>query len=219
MAIDYRSGNDPSSPKTISVYESSGTFAWKRPEGCTHIRVQLCGGGGGGSGYCEAGGAGGYSEKFIDCRKISEVQLTVGGGGGHTHYYGNSGDGGSSSFGNHLSATGGYGANRNTQHEGGGGGDGIGGDLNISGGKGSGHGNSFSSWGTNTGGRSFFGGGNGRRHSDNGDNTGQQLAAPGTGGTGGKTDASHRGSDGRTGIVIVHEYYGGFDEDTNLPPG
>ena len=209
MGIEYRNSDSaPATPKTIQVYDSSGNYTWTRPEGCTHIRVQLCGGGGGGCGYLEAGGAGGYSEKFIDVRNIPKVALTVGGGGGHTHYYGNSGDGGTSTFGAHLSATGGFGANRNYQHEGGIGGDGHGGDLNITGGKGSGHGNSFGYWGPNTGGLSYFGGGNGKRHSDGDDHTGEQLAAPGTGGTGGRTDNSHRGNDGRHGIVIVHEYYG-----------
>ena len=44
--------------------------------------------------------------------------------------------------------------------------------------------------------------------SDGDDHTGEQYAAPGTGGTGGRTDGGHRGNDGRHGIVIVHEYYG-----------
>ena len=207
MGIDFRGGQDPTVPKTIQVFESSGNYTWTRPEGCTHIRVQLCGAGGGGTGYLESGGAGGYSEKFIDVNNISSVNLTVGSGGSSVHYYGHAGDGGTTSFGSHLSASGGYGANRNNQHEGGQGGEGIGGDLNITGGKGSGHGNSFSHWGPNNGGISYFGGGNGRRHSDGGDNTGEQLAAPGTGGSGNTTDASRDGSDGRHGIVIVHEYY------------
>ena len=145
--------------------------------------------------------------EYIDVTNISSVPVSVGSGGNATHYYGNSSDGGSSSFGNHLSASGGYGANRNNQHEGGRGGLGSGGDINLYGGKGSGHGSSNGYWGSNTGGRSYFGGGNGRRHSDNTDNTGAQLAAPGTGGAGGRGDGGGTGSVGRHGIVIVHEYY------------
>lgn len=194
-------------PKTIQVFESTGSHTWTRPTGCVMIHVQLCGAGGGGSGYVESGGAGGYSEKYIDVTNISSVPVSVGSGGNATHYYGNSSDGGSSSFGNHLSASGGYGANRNNQHEGGRGGLGSGGDINLYGGKGSGHGSGNSYWGSNTGGRSYFGGGNGRRHSDNSDNTGAQLAAPGTGGAGGRGDGGGTGSVGRHGIVIVHEYY------------
>ena len=93
------------------------------------MQVQLGGAGGGGSGYVESGGAGGYSEKYIDVTSIESVQVIVGSGGSATHYYGNSGDGGTSSFGIHLLATGGYGGNRNYQHEGGMGGLGSGGDI------------------------------------------------------------------------------------------
>jgi len=209
MPFNSRSSDTSYSiPKTIQVFETTGSHTWTRPEGCVMIHVQLCGAGGGGSGYVESGGAGGYSEKYIDVTNISSVSLSIGSGGNATHYYGNSGDGGSSSFGNHLSASGGYGANRNNQHEGGRGGLGSGGDINLYGGKGSGHGNSNGAWGSNTGGRSYFGGGNARRgYVSNVDSTGEQLAAPGTGGCGGKGDGGSTGSVGRHGIVIVHEYY------------
>ena len=50
MGIDFRGGQDPTVPKTIQVFESTGNYTWTRPEGCTHIRVQLCGAGGGGTG-------------------------------------------------------------------------------------------------------------------------------------------------------------------------
>ena len=208
MGLTQRtSGIKYSVPDTIQVFETPGTHTWTKPEGCVMVHVQLVGAGGGGSGYVESGGAGGYSEKYIDVTHTDSVVIVVGTGGSATHYYGNSGDGSMSQFGTHLLATGGYGANRNSQHEGGRGGLGVGGDINLYGGKGSGHGSGNSHWGSNTGGRSYFGGGNGRRHSNNTDNTGEQLAAPGTGGCGGIGDSSNTGSQGRHGIVIVHEFY------------
>ena len=209
MGVSSRSNQiNFATPSTVQVFETPGTWTWNRPDKCVIVQVQLVGAGGGGCGYVESGGAGGYSEKYIDVTSIESVQVVVGSGGNATHYYGNSGDGGTSSFGIHLLATGGYGANRNYQHEGGMGGLGYGGDVNLYGGKGSGHGSSNGSWGSNTGGRSYFGGGNARRHSNNVDSTGEQLAAPGTGGAGGR-EGSYVGSQGRHGIVIVHEYYSG----------
>jgi hypothetical protein len=194
-------------PRTAQVFDTSGSHTWKRPEGCKFIRVQLVGGGGGSAGYVESGGAGGYSEKYMDVRNLSQVSVTVGGGGATLTYYGNASDGGTTSFGTYLTATGGYGANRNVQHEGGRGGIGSGGDVNLFGGKGAGHANGCGSWGPNRGGISYFGGPSGRRHSDNANNTGEQNAAPGAGGSGGKTDATTGGGPGMPGIVIVHEYY------------
>jgi len=193
--------------KTVSSYTLPGLHLWQKPEGCTSIYVQIVGGGGGGAGYAEGGGAGGYSEKYMDVRNLSQVSVTVGGGGATLTYYGNASDGGTTSFGTYLTATGGYGANRNVQHEGGRGGIGSGGDVNLFGGKGAGHGNGCGSWGPNRGGISYFGGPSGRRHSDNANNTGEQNAAPGAGGSGGKTDATVGGGPGMPGIVIVHEYY------------
>ena len=114
MSITYRSGRGAGVPKTTQVFRSSGT--WSKPTGCTTIRVQLCGGGGGGAGHQESGGAGGYSEETIDVTGVSSQSVTVGGGGGSVSYYGLGGNGGTTSFGSYLSATGGFGANRNNQH-------------------------------------------------------------------------------------------------------
>ena len=92
MTITYRSGRGAGVPKSTQVFRSSGT--WSRPSGCTAIRVQLCGGGGGVTGHSESGGAGGYSEETIDVTGTSSVSVTVGGGGGSTGYYGLGGNGG-----------------------------------------------------------------------------------------------------------------------------
>jgi len=207
MSITSRTGITPMAAKTIQVFSTNGSHTWTRPDGCVRIKVALVGGGGGGAGYAEGGGAGGYSEKYIDVTNIASVSITVGAGGDRVTYYAASNDGTSTSFGTHLSATGGYGANRNQQHEGGRGGLGSGGQLNLYGGKGSGHGDGMGSWGPNTGGSSFFGGGHGRQHSNNNSQDDDRHCAWGAGGSGGKTDGGPHGSHGNHGAVVVYEFY------------
>jgi hypothetical protein len=189
---------------SISAFRTAGAYTWTKPAGCKQVVVRLVGGGGGAAGYCESGGAGGYAEKTIDVSGIASVTVTVGGGGGNTGYYAAGGDGGTSSFGGYCSATGGYGANRNYGHTGGVGGSGSGGDVNLSGGSGTGHGNSLSSGSTSRGGDSYFGGAPGCNRNNGGGELG--TAAPGTGGSGARTDGNWAGSTGRVGAVIVWEF-------------
>ena len=59
------------------------------------------------------------------------VSVTIGGGGDGRNYHQGCGDGGTSSFGSYVSASGGYGANRNWGHSGGHGGIGSGGAMNY----------------------------------------------------------------------------------------
>ena len=117
-------------PASIQTFFTSST--WTRPDGINRIIVRVTGGGGGGSGHAESGGAAGYAEEVIDVRGISSVYCTIGNGSGSgTYYSGNGGGGGTSSFGNYLSASGGLGANQSYQHCGGLPGGGSGGNLNI----------------------------------------------------------------------------------------
>jgi hypothetical protein len=180
----------------------TGTTTWTRPSGVRFIRVKLVAGGGGGSGHGESGGAGGYSEKIIDVTAISSVAVTIGGGGGGTYYSGAGGDGTTTSFGAYLSAGGGHGANRQAQHCGGVSGVGSGGNLNLHQGSGGDHHHSFG-----MGGATHFGGAAPSGHPNGGNFTHnhQTHSAPGTGGSGGYFN-SHRGSDGRPGIIVVEEY-------------
>ena len=208
MPLTDRSGYGPIAPRTIQVFITPGSDTWTRPQGCTHIRVQLVGAGGGGAGYCEAGGAGGYSEKYINVQDIDSVALTIGSGGSRISYYAVAADGTSTSFGTHLSASGGFGANAHNSHEGGRGGLGSGGHVNLYGGKGSGHGDGMGSWGPNTGGASYFGGSHGRQHSNNNSQDDDRHCAWGAGGTGGDTDGGNpHGSNGNHGAIVVYEYY------------
>ncbi len=184
------------------VFTSSGTYT--KTAGTTHIRVQCQAGGAGGSGYTEGGGAGGYSEKVIAARAITTVTVTVGSGGAGATYSAQGGAGGASSFGSHLSASGGNGANTWQTHSGGRPGLGSGGNFNQYGGGGSGH--SPSGQGA-SGAGSYFGGGKSGVHTTYGSwpDSINGEAAYGSGGPGAYT-GSTKGSDGMAGLIIVWEY-------------
>jgi hypothetical protein len=185
----------------MQVFTSSGT--WNRPTGVRYIKVQVQGGGGGGSGHGESGGAGGYSERVIDVTNISSVSVSVSGETGGTYYFGRGGNGGTSSFGNYASASGGYGANRNNSHSGGLAGTGSGGNLNIYGGGGQPHHTRSS-----VGGECYWGGGVAAGHPNGGNfsHNHQSHSTPGSGGAGGYFNG-HRGSNGRPGLVVVTMFY------------
>ena len=188
-------------PTSISTFYGSGT--WTRPEGINRVIVRVIGGGGGGSGHAESGAAGGYAEEVIDVRGISSVYCTVGNGSqSGTYYSGNGGGGGTSSFGNYLSASGGLGGNQTYQHCGGLGGVGSGGNLNLYGGGGTGHMNYMG-----FGGAGFFGSGTLSAHGNwNQGARSNQLKAPrGAGGTSGY-QGSYQGANGMAGAVIVMEF-------------
>ena len=188
-------------PTSKSTFYGSGT--WTRPEGINRVIVRVIGGGGGGSGHAESGAAGGYAEEVIDVRGISSVYCTVGNGSqSGTYYSGNGGGGGTSSFGNYLSASGGLGGNQTYQHCGGLGGLGSGGNLNIYGGGGTGHMNYLG-----FGGGGFFGSGTLSAHGNwNQGARSNQLKAPrGAGGTSGY-QGSYQGANGMAGAVIVMEF-------------
>lgn len=180
--------------------DGGGTYTWNRPSGCTKIRVICVGGGGGASGHCEGGGSGGYSERWIENPPAS-VTVTVGGGGSGGGYFSNRPDGGTSSFGSYLSASGGYGANRNWRHSGGHGGIGHGGDINLRGGGGGGHENEAGS----KSGQSYWGGGGPATHHNYHSNNSENHCSPGSGGMG--TWTSHgRGRNGKAGMVVVWNF-------------
>ena len=80
----------------IQVFQSSGTYT--KAAGVNTVMVRLVAAGGGGSGHCEAGGAGGFSEGIFNVNGITSVSVVVGVGGGGTYYSGRATQGGSSSF-------------------------------------------------------------------------------------------------------------------------
>jgi len=185
----------------MSVFTGSGT--WTKPSGVRFVYVQVQGGGGGGSGHGESGAAGGYAEEIIDVTGVNSVSVSVSGESGGTYYSNRGGNGGGSSFGPYVSASGGHGANRHNQHNGGLPGVGSGGNLNIY----CGAGGSHEQRSAGMGGANFWGGPAPSGHPQGGHfaHNHQGHSAPGTGGTGGYFHG-HRGSNGRPGLCVIEEY-------------
>ena len=193
--------------KNIYTFTSSGTYT-KSGSDVNVLHVMVCGAGGGGTSYSIGGGAGGFSETIIAAGGISTVSVTVGTGTAGAAYYSNIGQGGTTSFGGYLSATGGYGADQNYGHSGGHGGYGYGGIINSTGG-GSGSHNNMDQWSTSnspdvSGGTSYFGGPMAGAHTSR---FGSNHGAPGAGGTCVSTGHNGQGGfAGQNGICIVYEY-------------
>jgi hypothetical protein len=191
----------------INTYSTAGSFTWSRPSGCTKVLVKVVGAGGGAAGYCESGGAGGYSEVTVDVTGVSTVAVTVGAGGTCVTYYAAGGAGGTSSFGSYASATGGLGSNSSFAHTGGHGGVGSLGTVNLNGGGGTGHANSAGNGAIGNGGASFWGGSS--TINRGAVNTKIGTGAPGSGGPGSRTDDGNGGTTGRLGedgMVVVYSY-------------
>lgn len=202
----------------IEIKSFTTSATWTNP-GASKVHVKLIGGGGGGAGYCESGGAGGYAEGFYSVSGVGTVAVTVGGGGSYTTYYSAAGQGGTTSFGGYLSAIGGYGANQQYSHSGGHGGNSFGGaGFSVQGGAGCGHINSVGHAPAGVlGGSGYFGGpaGHVRNHGNLGWTVQHSFQArpPGSGGSGNVTDWGHQqrnghspGDYGASGLVIVYSY-------------
>ena len=113
----------------MAVLTPASQGSWIVPAGVSNVRVRIWGGGGaGGPGFGGAGGGGaggGYAESFCNVTPGQGIVVTIGNGG-----VGAGTNGGNSSFGDWVAATGGL--------AGSGGGNGIGGSGGASGGVGSG---------------------------------------------------------------------------------
>jgi hypothetical protein len=179
-----------SSPSTVSVFDTPGTYTWNKPSGCKKVWIRCWGGGGGGggnlTGSAGGGGGGGYAERWLDVTGISSATVVVGAGGSGGTGTSSGGSGGTSEFSvggtTYAEATGGGGGGTGTGSPGTGG-SGTVGDVLMSGGPGI--------HGTRVGGGSPGGGPSGG-------------AFPGAGGNGG---SSSNGSPGAGGLVIIVEYY------------
>lgn len=192
---------DKGTPISITTFTSTGTYTV--PSNCSTILVQLVGGGGGSCGYCESGGAGGYAEGMYSVSPGAAYTVTIGGGGGAGGYYSGCGNGGTTSFGSLISATGGYGANQNYSHGGGHSGAGSGGQINLSQGTGTGHANGGSHSQTGAGGSTFFGGPPGKTR---GQTWGNFSGTVGSGAAGDRGNDGHHGDNGSAGICIVYAF-------------
>lgn len=186
----------------FQVFTSSGTYT-KSTNNPSFVIAEVVGGGGPGSASPAivnsgggGGGAGGYSRKKILASALaSSVTVTVGG------------EGATSSFGTHCSATGGAAGAAVGNRLGGDGGTGSGGDINIQGGGGSAGGTAYPRGGC--GGNTVFGGGGKGSNSASGQQNGFPASANTGGGGGGgctTTTTAGGGGAGAAGIVIVWEY-------------
>ena len=189
----------------ISIQSFIATTTYTAPAGTTRVMVQLVGGGGGSAGYGESGGGGGFAEGIFQMAAGTSVTVTVGGGGAGVGYYAVASQGGTTSFGSYISATGGQGANQYVQHGGGGGGLGSGGQTNLYGGSGTGHMNSGSHAQDGCGGYSYYGSGASVRRSQGTANSNYSPAL-GAGASGNEGNDGSQGSLGSTGLVIVYAY-------------
>lgn len=186
--------------KTLGTGYLDLGYLWTKPGGLSSVEVELVGGGGGGS-NCGAddagagGGGAGYSRKIITASSLGSTENVLIGRGGAIE---TSGD--QSSFGSHLSATGGSGASGNTP---GSAGVGSNGDLNLKG-QGGGNGETTNGVSGGVGGSSHLGGGG-----KPGDPTAEAGGNYGGGGGGAYNvgSGSSTGGVGASGIVIVTEYY------------
>lgn len=171
----------------ITVEKIAESATWVAPKSVLNkFFVFICGGGGGGSASSQGGGGGSghivFGEAFLE--EGTEVDIVIG-AGGTANYTAN--PGGTSSFGDYLTAEGGEGAddgNGGAGGAGGGGSNGKGGDGSFGGG----------------GGGRASGGGNGGTYGGGG-GTVSDTGVPGTGGLyggdgGSKLTASQKGTCG-----------------------
>jgi hypothetical protein len=111
-------------PKTLAtmfpfrgrrVYDVTGIYTWEVPSGVTKVWVEVIGAGGGGARLAtlpgpSGGAGGGIARKLYDVSDKTSVRVTVGPGGIGALVDGREGtDGGTSSFGTAIAATGGGG--------------------------------------------------------------------------------------------------------------
>lgn len=182
----------------VEVFTSSNT--WTKDAGLKYVVVEVVGGGGTGGNATDnslgagggGGGGGGYSRKKILASALSATETVTVGAAAST-----------SSFGAHVSATGG--SNGVAEGAGGAGGVGSGGDINVAGGGGgSGHGGIGA--GSGAGGNSVLGGGGAGRFTTGAGNAGGAYGGGG-GGAWDSSNSTQTGGAGAAGVVIVTEYY------------
>lgn len=200
----------PNATKT-SIFTASGT--WNKPIGLKYIEIEVVGGGCGGQGAASGGagaavnggGSGGYARKTINANNLNETEVVTvgsggaGGGSGGTPTNGTPGN--PTSFGKHVSCSGGSPTL---------GGNAVGGDINIPGQAGTG-GISVDAQNiglSGTGGSNPLGIGGAGQLGPGATvgNSGTGYGAGGGGSIGGSAGPGFGGA-GASGVVIVKEYF------------
>ncbi|MCL8000185.1 DUF2793 domain-containing protein [Brucella sp. 21LCYQ03] len=195
-------------PGSVAVLSAVGSGSWTVPEGVNRIRVRLWGGGGGSGGAGsttagQGGGGGGYSEGVFAVTPGEVLSYTLGGGGGGTPGGGGSqaANGGTSSFGGRITATGGVGgqslANGGSNTVNPVGGSGSGGQINVSGRTGG--------YGYPIGNQYAGGVGGGAYSSSSTPSTVSAPGAPGSfpGGGAAGGSAGNAGETGGSGLIVI----------------
>lgn len=177
---------------------------WQVPQGVRRVRVQVVGAGGGGGGGTTSfggggGGAGGFAEVILSVQPGQSFPIVIGVGGASSPPNVTGGVGGTSQFGDSVTAQGGQGgASANPDSHGGAGGAGVSGDLLVQGGMG-GDGPMITGVPAGNGGASIFGGGG---RGSNGGGPPADGKAPGSGAGGGYGNNA-AGGFGAAGMIIV----------------
>lgn len=195
---------------STTVYATTTSGTWIRPSNLRYVIVEVVGGGGGGGGGDNSGtddvaggggGGGGYSRKVIPVAALGATETVTIGAGGTVSAGADGGNGGTTSFGSHLQATGGTGGGGGGGNANGGpGGVGSGGDLNIVGQGGGAAGGIDLPGGL--GGSSVLGGG-GRTETGNPGTAGGNYGGGGGGGAGIGLGGDVAGGAGAPGVVVI----------------
>lgn len=183
---------------TKQIYSATGANTWTKPAGLLYVDVEVLSAGGGGQGSAagsgitgQPGGAGAYGKKRILSSALGTTETAtvgVGGGGGSLAGPTNGAQGGTTSFGAHVSVTGGKGSATSD------GGVSSSADVNGVGAPGI--------RGTGIGGSTIYGGGGLPAI------PGQVGQGRGAGGGGGQdAGAGGDGGAGAPGLIVVWEHY------------
>lgn len=210
--------------KSIVVQTFSANGTYTPTSGMTFCTIELVGGGGGGGSSSNTaanevsvgggGGGGGYARKTFSAGTVGVSQVVTIGSGGLTA----GGNGGTTSVGALLSATGGFGggsggASTSSTGNGSPGGIGSNGDINVRGGAGicgiGANSGAFSFAAGGSGGSSYLGGGGAGAAAASGQGDGSVGGNYGGGGAGaicGVSGTASNGGVGGPGFVIITEY-------------